>query len=510
MLMFLLPLLGIGLLAAAIGSGGSDGTDAHGTEGNDTLEGTGGNDTLSGLGGDDDIFGLGGNDLINAGAGDDAVSAGDGNDTVTGGTGDDILLGDAGNDLMRGGSGSDLMYGGTGSDAIYAGSGADEVAGGRGDDRVFLDGGDDYYGALSTEPGAGYVDADFTSGNDLVRGGDGNDLIVDAFGSDTLWGDLGNDSITSVDDPTSHGADLVYGGFGADTLTGDDGDTLSGGAGTDKFAVSWESGDGPVEIADFLRSGNGTDVVYDGDETLVIQVDNWHEGMSFSTAETADGLQILIDGETVAQLNGVVLEDFPPDAVSLYDSTTGTYHLPVLNGFEEHGTDAAEGITGGAGHDMLYGEGGADTLSGDMGDDLLDGGAGDDVLHDEYGSDTLLGGDGNDTLTAWGWDEDAPDSLDGGAGDDVLLAMNGSHMTGGEGADTFQTIQQGGAWPRVTDFDPASDNVVLEGAHDDSAITLLVTPNGLNTQVQVDGTTWMVLDGITPDQIDPATITIAA
>src|SRR5262249_13217164 len=66
-------------------------------------------------------------------------------------------------------------------------------------------------------------------------------------------------------------------------------------------------------------------------------------------------------------------------------------------------------VTGGAGDDMLIGNGqanqlkggdGNDILVGGDGNDLLDGGAGRDLMIGGNGSDTLLGGDGEDLLIA--------------------------------------------------------------------------------------------------------------
>ncbi|MFK3776382.1 immunoglobulin-like domain-containing protein [Pseudomonas sp. NPDC089406] len=78
--------------------------------------------------------------------------------------------------------------------------------------------------------------------------------------------------------------------------------------------------------------------------------------------------------------------------------------------------DGNDTLMGGAGNDIIFGQGG---------NDYLDGGKGNDILLGGTGNDTLLGGEGNDLLF-------------GGAGNDTLIGGKGNDiMTGGAGADTF-------------------------------------------------------------------------
>jgi VCBS repeat-containing protein len=108
------------------------------------------------------------------------------------------------------------------------------------------------------------------------------------------------------------------------------------------------------------------------------------------------------------------------------------------------GGNGGETLTGGAGTDLIFGQGGNDTLNGLGGDDLLCGGAGNDTLSGGDGDDTLGGGDGNDILSGGAGD----DGMIGGAGNDVL--------TGGPGADRFS----GGAGKDVaTDFTAAERDI---------------------------------------------------
>ena len=79
-----------------------------------------------------------------------------------------------------------------------------------------------------------YVDM---RGDDTIIGGFGEDLIVDGSGADSISGGLGGDSIftVEVDDDRFDGSDIVDGGMGDDYLMFDDGDTATGGHGSDAF-----------------------------------------------------------------------------------------------------------------------------------------------------------------------------------------------------------------------------------------------------------------------------------
>ncbi|MFK3685047.1 immunoglobulin-like domain-containing protein [Pseudomonas sp. NPDC088890] len=78
--------------------------------------------------------------------------------------------------------------------------------------------------------------------------------------------------------------------------------------------------------------------------------------------------------------------------------------------------DGADTLMGGAGNDIIFGQGG---------NDYIDGGKGNDILLGGTGNDTLLGGEGNDVLF-------------GGAGNDTLIGGKGNDiLSGGAGTDTF-------------------------------------------------------------------------
>ncbi|MBF0120117.1 MAG: hypothetical protein HQK79_14885 [Desulfobacterales bacterium] len=91
--------------------------------------------------------------------------------------------------------------------------------------------------------------------------------------------------------------------------------------------------------------------------------------------------------------------------------------------------------------------------SGDM-PNIIYGGGGNDVIYGENNDDALYGGAGNDSINGDG----GYDRLHGGEGDDRL--------TGGEGSDNFY-FATGEGHDVITDFEPGSDKIILEGTNDD-------------------------------------------
>jgi VCBS repeat-containing protein len=121
-------------------------------------------------------------------------------------------------------------------------------------------------------------------------------------------------------------------------------------------------------------------------------------------------------------------------------------------------------VTGGAGSQMVYGDGSSQFIVLGADDDTLHGGAGDDYVGSHEGNDWLYGDDGNDTVSGGvgndflfggaGIDriegDDGHDHLDGGAGADVLI--------GGLGHDTYIVDDTG---DRVVELGKAGTDTVL-------------------------------------------------
>jgi Ca2+-binding RTX toxin-like protein len=222
--------------------GGSDKDRFFGQAGNDTIAGGGGNDTLSG-----DV----GNDFLNGGDGNDSLSD-VGNDTLFGGAGDDLIT-------IDGGASVD---GGAGNDSIIIGGGRAIANGSADQDILFVNYNSSTsnitYSAFDPVNNSGTItngarnsviyqsiEAFVISGgfgNDDLRGMNGNDFLDASRGKDTLTGGTGNDILNG-----SFGYDNLNGGDGNDTLDGGgrfylstlapEIDTLTGGAGSDRFRV---------------------------------------------------------------------------------------------------------------------------------------------------------------------------------------------------------------------------------------------------------------------------------
>ncbi len=238
---------------------------------------------------------------------DGAETLGDGDDTVFGGAGQDVLDGAGGDDRLSGGDGQDALWGGAGDDRLHGGRGDDMLDGGTGDDIATGDQGNDRI-AL----GAGndiLRDAGLVGDqrdDDSVDGGAGDDFLTDLSGRDLLSGGSGADRIVATDAPGLHRADSLFGGDGDDDLTGDDGDTLTGGAGRDSFAVSHDwTGDRPVRIADFERG-----------EHLFIRSDLAEDAEpELRLADNGQDTEVLLAGRLVAVIEG--WSRLPSGSVSL-------------------------------------------------------------------------------------------------------------------------------------------------------------------------------------------------
>lgn len=174
----------------------------------------------------------------------------------------------------------------------------------------------------------------------------------------------------------------------------------------------------------------------------------------------------------------------------MLDDTTGTETGGT-------GTETATGsdLTGTSAGETLSGSAGADTMSGLAGDDTLDGGAGDDSLLGGADADSLTGGAGNDILYGSddAGDDSTTDTLMGGDGDDTLIAGVDDLLTGGAGADTFDT--NGDA--RITDFAATEDMLVINYSGTTApTIDSQVVGTGGVIMTLSDGTV-ITLDGVT-------------
>ncbi len=259
--------------AGEVDSGSSGAEEMAGTGLSDLLLGLGGADTIEGLGGDDVIAGEFGFDMLTGDAGNDIVLGGGGNDMVDGAGGRDLLIGGAGDDEVTGGDGNDLLFGSSGADTMRGGDGNDTIVGLEYDEI-----------ATDLQVTARVLQEDLRA----VFGAQVTDGQLDRVAAQVTSG--------SADE---RGADVLDGGGGDDFLIGDEGDTLTGGAGTDTFGVNYTAGDAASTITDF-------DYLT---ERLILVLENPDSAEIVIRADGPSATQILVDGRNVVRLTGQLAAD---------------------------------------------------------------------------------------------------------------------------------------------------------------------------------------------------------
>lgn len=309
LLLLLVPLAITGLIFGGDDddSDRSEDTDVelqNGTADDDLMRGDSGPDIMNGDEGDDLIFGY---------QGDDTLSGDDDNDVLLGGDGDDVLLGNKGFDILLGGAGNDVLAGGPDGDLLVGGAGADTLEGGAGDDILLdLSGANQLFGGagddilVSVGPIAGVDFSGIAGIVDQEIDAIGDDLYGEAF-RDSDTDDIINEFLSADADPS---ADALYGGGGSDALFGDNADTLTGGNGNDAFGVLWMPGNDPVELTDYETAR---------EEIVIVVEDQALGAMALSFQDSTDGAaaEILLGGEVVATLTGVLATDLDRSLISV-------------------------------------------------------------------------------------------------------------------------------------------------------------------------------------------------
>jgi 2',3'-cyclic-nucleotide 2'-phosphodiesterase (5'-nucleotidase family) len=210
-----------------------------------------------------------------------------------------------------------VIFGNDGNEVIGSGNGDDTIDGGLGNDMIGAFAGND-----SILGG---------SGSDSFDGGDGADTGLGDIGNDILQGGNGNDSLFGGDD-----ADRLDGGTGTDTLSGDAGsDTLNGGDGADRL----DGGTGN----DSLSGGIGADTLIGGagDDRFL-----FNELQDLIIETSGGGADTIIASVSMSNIDHI-------EALQIASGISGIT------------------ITGGAGDDMLIGNGLANTFVGGAGDDVI-------------------------------------------------------------------------------------------------------------------------------------------
>jgi Ca2+-binding RTX toxin-like protein len=210
--------------------------------------------------------------------------------------------------------------------------------------------------------GAGVDTINAGPGNDQVWGGTGNDNLNGESGDDTFYelsayqgAGATNDPLSSIGTPSGKWAKLGLQIYGA-TKPGDGNDVINGGVGTDKIDLS----DATAAVTVTLcldtagtgvtnTTGCGTGATYGADD---------NDGLTGNTANNYVNVEWIAGG-------------------------------PISNILI--GTSADETFEGGAGVDVILGQGGSDNIYGFK-----------DASTDATSADILCGGDGDDTITGGG------------------------------------------------------------------------------------------------------------
>ena len=377
------------------------------------------------------VLGGTGIDVVNAGGGDDWTYASGSADRVCGNTGNDHLYAGDGDDLVYGGSGGDQGYGEAGADQVYGNDGGDSLYGSAGADRLQGNGGDDRADGGS-EPDV------LLGGTSSAAAGDGADVLLGAGGADVLVGDnaqsdvlenapypsdLGSsDTALAGEDYLVGGADQdrSYGGLEDDTLYGGEGDDYAegnpgsdhlfgeGGAddlmgGSSELAGGAGSGTGRPDSTDYVRGGDGQDVLIGDNGSLTRPVAAAKTVIDVPIAAASAGTGEVLTAGRVTDARAITLYD-------LGDS-------PLA------GTSGNDEISGGPGNDLLLAQGGGDSADGGSKDDYVEGGQGSDLVVGDSGDDDLVGGSSSNPSGST--QPDGADSVHGGTGSDLAIGDNG-------------------------------------------------------------------------------------
>lgn len=524
------------VITVAAASTGSD--YLEGGAGNDTLNAAGSDDILDGGAGTDTLNGNAGNDILRGGAGADTLNGGDGIDTadystsaaavtislpsdpvrtsrgsggdatndtlsgienLTGSAGDDRLtgnrldnqlVGNAGEDILRGMDGNDLLIGDAMIDADANGvpddenmdgvpdgvdedqAGADDfLDGGFGDDRLYGGGGNDTlnagFGNDVLHGGYGDDMLNASDGDDILDGGEGNDMLIGSLGNDILRGGGGDDTLNA-----SIGDDVLDGGDGRDELlagTGDD--ILNGGAGDDTLNGGGDDGD-PLNGGDILNGDAGDDTLIGGSGA-----DHMDGGAGIDTASYASGGAVGIDLGT-----GGVSGAAAGDVLLNIENLVGSGQDDILVGDNNNNT-----LTGGAGADLLVGQGGFDTA------DYSGSAAGVVIQLNSTVADPLAEGTGS-----------------GGAaeGDRIQLIERiigsafADTFTGGELADTFM----GGGGADVINGGLGTDTAEYSSSAVGVTVTLADDGSGIGVGGDADGDALNSIENLIGSKLDDTLI----
>ena len=510
-------------------------------------------------------------------------------DTIDGNLGNDIVFGGGGGDTIAGSDGNDLIFGDFGSvDCVKNPAGTDCM------NRPAADGGTIAYVDGSLLPfnvplndhtfawTSIYTQQTSNWGNDLISGGNGNDILIGGAGSDRISGDAGDDDIVGGNDglpiasmPNSGGAggynagvDFSAGNVSYGDVYGFTGGTQHAPSGGFDDAHSACTTAADCTYGDFLDGGTGNDVIA-GDNGNILRtgstvnpLDRVLTGYDIFNTNSASGAANIAGqtGATQYYAGGpnaapCAWTDQTPGAeipasceadnymwqadpqgtfarsIQLFDQATGSGgNLPV-------GTYSDSDIAGGAGNDVLFGQGGNDWVQGDDsvindagqvtidvqtrdtvndprssvedyagpasdGNDYIEGNAGNDVLYGDLGQDSIVGGNSDlFGLVTPSQRSDTSDTIYGGSNTQTAINDVGDLGPNGHAHDADTIVGDNGDIYRLVGACGSatkSANACLAGSGPDKQALSFLTFNydisSYDATEKIIPTAWTLLD----------------
>jgi Ca2+-binding RTX toxin-like protein len=301
--------------------------------------------------------------------------------------------------------------------------------------RVDALGGDD---SVTIDTGRPAV-VDGGAGDDTIQGGSGADILGGGAGSDVLRGGGGGDLLSGDTDvlPGDGVSDTTPVGVGDDSLFGEAGsDQLLSGGGSDLLDGGSQAGGG--DVASFnLRT-----------DDLTLSLDGVaNDGASGETGDLVN-VEGAIGGAGDDLITGNGKGNELDGGRGGADTLYGLGGDDVLRAAREPADDSAGNLLdGGSGDDQLTGGDGPDSLLGQSGGDTVDGHGGRDTIRGGSGADVLAGdtqfvrpdGGGESIFGDAGgdriYDTDGDDTIDAGSGDDAIFLGDGDDQVFGRAGD---------------------------------------------------------------------------
>ena len=372
------------------------------------------------------------------------IMTGAGNDQVVSSTAaSSFVLTGAGNDVVSAGifSSDVLALLGDGDDAADAGSGVYTVFGGPGRDLVSYRVAAPVAVSLDdvANDGAGNREDNIHSDVEDIFGGSRNDILVGSDDANLIDGGQGDDTIVGM------GGDDLFAAQGRDPNFPDGADALFGGPGTDTVSYADRADAVTVRLDDLAFDGRPGE-----NDNVHSDVENITGSPNADVLTGSAGPNEILGREGNDLLDGGLGADLISGGLGVDTATYASRTARVTARFDGLANDGqtgegdnvqTENLIGGAGNDLLVGDGLRNTLSGGPGNDTLNGLGQDDILGGGPGTDLIDAGAGSDAVTYADHIAPVTVSLDGVANDGQAgekdAVLNAEHLIGGNGNDVL-------------------------------------------------------------------------